>query len=197
MKHTLLAATAAAVSLSAAATAQVTTTTDRTTFEAGLSNPLVIDFAGVPDESFTAADAFAGIDFGFFTVTSETLSGFDGDVSIVNEQLGLFPDDAFGGTPSFTLTFDSPVTAFGADTFFINSDLPVTVDGQTFGTATDIGLVGDGFIGFTSPTPFSSVTFGPEFDSFRLDNLTFDVVPEPTSLALLGLGGLTLLRRRR
>lgn len=37
----------------------------------------------------------------------------------------------------------------------------------------------------------------PDDDNWRIDSLTVEVVPEPGSLALLGLGGLLIARRRR
>lgn len=40
-------------------------------------------------------------------------------------------------------------------------------------------------------------SFGSDTGNYELFMFTFGTVPEPTSLSLLGLGGLTLLRRRR
>jgi hypothetical protein len=65
---------------------------------------------------------------------------------------------------------------------------------------------GDGFLGFISSNAFSTVTlFDPVQDdpvnnvfrlgeTFGLDNVSF-AVPEPTTLLLLGMGGL-LIRKR-
>ena len=37
----------------------------------------------------------------------------------------------------------------------------------------------------------------PDFRSYAMDNLSITLIPEPTTLSLLALGGLALLRRRR
>lgn len=42
----------------------------------------------------------------------------------------------------------------------------------------------------------SVVAFTHDDEDFRLDTMTLSLVPEPASLALLGLGGLALIRRR-
>ena len=192
-------AVAAASFAAVPALAQVTTTTDEILFFDGLVSPLVVNFDGVDDVEFTAAEAFAGVDLGFFTVTTDTLSGFNGDVDITNEILQIFIDDNFGGAASITLTLDAPVTAFGADfgvPATVNGDTPIVIDGVST-TFAQAGLVSSGFLGFNSVSPFTTITFGPEFDNLSLDNLVFDVVPEPTSLATLGLGAIAMLRRRR
>jgi len=44
---------------------------------------------------------------------------------------------------------------------------------------------------------FTMATGGVDDAEFLIDDVVLDVVPEPSSLALLGLGGLALMRRRR
>lgn len=87
---------------------------------------------------------------------------------------------SFGGT---TVTLDT------GDTFDL-SDFPV-----------ELGALGDGFIGFTSDTPFSSVRFDVEnpsdFEGVSFNTFYADVVPAPGAAGLIGLAGLAAARRRR
>lgn len=55
----------------------------------------------------------------------------------------------------------------------------------------------DGTVMFGAEDVFVSVVDNPDQQFFLFDNFTVSTIPEPASAALLGLGGLTLLRRRR
>ncbi len=188
----------AAAAATAPALGQLSFEFNEATFDAGLSNPFEYGFDGFPDTSYSGAEAAAGVDFGFFTVTASDVSSISGDLNVTNQILNIFLDN--NNAPSYTLTFDSPVTAFGADYGVpngISGDTIVTVDGMT-NSISQIGLVSTGFLGITSANPFTEITFGPgSFDNFSIDNLTFDLVPEPSSAAIFGLVGLASLRRRR
>ena len=137
---------------------------------------------------------------------------------------GLFPLD-IDGTPFFrggclradpdaviNLVLPSPASAFGGDFYSANS-----VDGlwlQVNGSQHKLGDEmdsddGTGFLGFISTNVFTTVTlFDPvknDFansvyrlgESFGLDNVSFAEVPEPMTMALMGLGGFLLRKRRK
>lgn len=60
----------------------------------------------------------------------------------------------------------------------------------------DVNVAGDG-IGSVVNISDGNATAGVVATDAAVTQFTFTVVPEPTSLGLLGVGGLTLLRRRR
>ncbi|MHC4742993.1 MAG: PEP-CTERM sorting domain-containing protein [Planctomycetota bacterium] len=58
------------------------------------------------------------------------------------------------------------------------------------------GIDDDLLATLTFATPVNSVTF-TNVGAFAMDAFTANAIPEPMTVSLLGLGGLTLLRRRR
>ncbi|MBY0233842.1 MAG: PEP-CTERM sorting domain-containing protein [Burkholderiaceae bacterium] len=107
---------------------------------------------------------------------------------------------------ALTVNFGAGVNAFGANFFAtdINDDfqsvlLTLTLgDGSTF-SFTPASLA-DGYRGFTSDVDITSFTISGPGNSLyaSLDNLTVgNGVPEPASLALVGLAGAALFATRR
>lgn len=149
------------------------------------------------DDGTTTAPANnfgAGIEF---DVTS-TLSHIDGTVSAVSAssiagfQLYIFGYDTFPPDISsteaelFLVTGDDFVTPNVNAPGGGNSNFPVVVDVNNASTAV-IGRIDNGTgEGETEGNPF----LGP-------DGLQFAIVPEPSSLVLVLLSGLSLFRRRR
>jgi len=100
-------------------------------------------------------------------------------------------------------TFDRPYNAFGfyfisADLIFPGDLLLVTAEGTASNSAIPEQTFTDGglayFIGFHSDVPVLSValSYGPDAPAgsffYIIDDVTVSVVPEPSSLALFGLG---------
>lgn len=88
----------------------------------------------------------------------------------------------------------------GARTVTIALDLTDWDGISNFGSATYSDSVGGVLTTYeyTSDTDFESLFFtGPASASATFDDLTLTQIPEPGSLALLGLGGLMIARRRR
>jgi hypothetical protein len=124
---------------------------------------------------------------------------------------GGFLDTVTGNGP-LTITFDSPVRAFGFDTnALVGSSMTVTINGGTpFANTLPVAPTFNmQFFGFESGAQdITSVTlFSPGSVSFAIDNFVFPAggtppppVPEPGSVALLigmGLSGAGFLARRR
>jgi hypothetical protein len=125
---------------------------------------------------------FSNSNNNFYTTGSLTPVDLDVDSLIGDGQYHNFKIYKYdkAGTTVVEVYMDGGFL-FGADYADLDDDLNV-VDVQGFASST--------------PTPLSQVNV--DFINFDLyDNLTESAVPEPGSLALLGLGGLLIARRRR
>ncbi|MDB5330065.1 MAG: hypothetical protein JWP03_1216 [Phycisphaerales bacterium] len=121
------------------------------------------------------------------------------------------PNVTFGN--AINLTLSSPVTEVGA--FFGNDQDPAVFSSETLQifdasnnllgsvtVATNNNAIVDQFIGLSSSVPFVRARFqndpaGEQALSTILDDVVFDTVPEPSSMAFLGLASIGLLARRR
>ena len=121
---------------------------------------------------------------------------FDVDGTVIANVLTFFGDSLF-------FTFDTPITAFGADFGALNDVIlrtNVVVSGDVLTPAVTAGNQVR-FFGVTSDTPFTTVEFrAVANDGYGIDNVSY--IPEPSTLtlaalALLGLLGLLAHCHRR
>lgn len=185
--------------------------TDRALFDAAVGPTLVEDF-----NTFSTDIPFhtTPFDVGPFTLsmtgsplTDGTRNKIDAlplEETIINVDnttvaLALTTD----GT-TFLITFETPITAFGADFAALNED----VDRTQIIVGTDIldppVTSGNtvGFYGFRTDSPFTTLEFVTSsterpLDGYSLDNVVFSPVPIPGALWLFGSGLLGLIALSR
>lgn len=145
----------------------------------------------------------ANITVGGLTLENQNnnVKGFAGSFFGVGGYTGLTTSSSGTGSLSFSgLAAGSAVFASannnGAAVAFVTADLTTPLAALTGGGSTSqggyaLGLSGSATASFTSPTSVRTPMIGVA--------LTPVLVPEPSTiaLALLGLGGLTLIRKRR
>lgn len=177
---------------------------------------LTIDSDGIANDSvtisFTATasgninSGFNNASQGFFAVGSWLSAGQWTRMDFASISLGLS-----SGDPSYTASFDgftelSVQLAGGGETGDDGSTDKFTVNGVTYADTNGAGeepissaipINNDDFILLTGvETATGTGTTGGTYRHLDM-NFQFTVVPEPSSTALLGLGGLALALRRR
>ena len=112
-----------------------------------------------------------------------TLSHWD---SVGGTRTALASEDVFGATETINVTFSLSTSDFGVAT---------TGASNASGNFNSTGLA---YIN-SGQTTFDKIVFTAVDNKAvaTFDNLSIDVVPEPSSTALLGLGGLALILRRK
>lgn len=170
---------------------------------------LTIDFEALaPGGSFNVGQFITPLPIavevtGAFGGTAKVTSGFAGgagkEIWIENASL----DFSFGPLDGLSMQFGEGTS---------NSNVSITVNGKTInGAGGFAGLSNGVIIGtnvqlFVIPTGINTgaLFFMGNISSFviggediYLDNIVASQIPEPATLALLGLGGLTLIRKKR
>jgi hypothetical protein len=189
------------------ASAAITTYTSRASFNAAVGSTTTQNFNSyLSDTSFRTAVVDVG-DFSLSATGSPT-TGYD--LIDVNPDVGTDVDGttnvraATSNSPLTTVvfTFNSPITAFGADFRDLNNDAIRT---QLLAAGDNVvppigGNIGLSFFGFTSSVPFSTVVFAPvTLDVYGIDNVSYANVPEPSTflIATIGICAPALIVRRQ
>ena len=118
----------------------------------------------------------------------------------VGSDLIATSNDYYGmasGSPTNTITLPASVTT--TPNFAVESVSVKPVPGDSDYSATGPGGDGNYAAAAGDTSAATAVDYNNNSGNWRFDNITISgtAVPEPASLGLLGLGGLSLLRRRR
>lgn len=153
----------------------------------------------------------AGGDFGFFKTLAIPVSGFgEGDTLTVSVDLWAFDEDLDSGGGSLSGTLDLRMYGLSSDAIGSGDGKPSDNEvffartGNDYGVEYRDGNWGNESLSHTLTADEAgqlthvSLVFrlkGKDHAYYGFDNI--ELTPEPASLALLGAGGLMLVRRRR
>ncbi len=168
---------------------------DRTTWESALGGTIgTEDFNAVTPFAMSAGSNSAGqLDIVLTNLTS-SFNSIDNGAGILNIDGTTYYKGSATSAENIVIQLSQAVLGFGADFRSTHSASGLTLEIDSimaeFTTLLPSGD-GDGFLGVISTNAFSSVRLfdASQNESFGLDNVSFGgSVPEPTTLALMGLG---------
>ena len=175
-------------------------------FLANVAPGYYLEDFGTPAASYECTSPFSDGMYEWTASSSDVLFVWGEDYASGTDCVGTVGTNSAGY--AVTITFSgAPVTAFGGNFYLTDIDFLAETGNLSvaLNDGTCVGLNSpytSSFTGFTSDVPITSVTFTPDPNATNDLFTTFDnvlvgtVVPEPSSLALLGLGTLALWRRR-
>jgi hypothetical protein len=184
-------------------------------FQAATTSVADVTFGGIVApgafKDFTVppgyTDPATGTTFSFPTAPGTNINVTSATYYQVNFGDPAFPEDVLNSSSSVPdgasemITLPASATAVGL--FFSSFDTsPLTItlsNGDSFVDTTPPGFANFAFLGFTDTTPFSSLTItDPTSSGVLIGELQFGAaIPEPSSLALLGIPALLFVRRNR
>ena len=116
----------------------------------------------------------------------------------------IYDDHGGGGQTTIQIHYSQPVTSSGFNFRSSTGNIHIStylsgniVESNVFDTFLSWEPLPEYFVGFNNSLFDTISILIPNGVGMNLDNLSFNPIPEPLTLSILGLGGLVMLRRRK